>query len=181
MPRTMQVSDSVLIAADAHTIWEQVADPTQMPRWSRENTGARAAGRSGSGDAGGRPLAVGEVFDGTNRRGRARWVTECVVTASEPGRRFAFDVRGIGVRTPRVGSRIATWEYTFEPVDGGTLVTETWRDGRRGWPDPVAAVFDKLATGGRLFADFQRRNIARTLAAMKADFEQQPRRSAEPA
>jgi len=37
----------------------------------------------------------------------------------------------------------------------------------------VAAIFDKTATGGRLFSDFQRRNIKRTLAAMKADFESQ--------
>lgn len=32
-------------------------------------------------------------------------------------------------------------------------------------------VNDQAATGGRLFSDFQRRNIRRTPAAMKADFE----------
>ena len=53
---------------------------------------------------------------------------------------------------------------------GGTLVTETWSDRRR-WPDLVAARFDPLATGGRQFADFQRRNIGRTLARLKDDFE----------
>ena len=42
------------------------------------------------------------------------------------------------------------------------------------WPDWATAIFfDKTATGGRLFSDFQRRNIKRTLAAMKADLEGQ--------
>ncbi|MET0839252.1 MAG: SRPBCC family protein [Marmoricola sp.] len=166
MGRDMQVSDSVVIEADALTIYDQVADPTQMSRWSPENTGATTPGAE-------RPLEKGEVFDGSNKRGRARWNTECVVTAAEPGRRFAFVVRKIGPRRPFIPGQIASWEYTFEPVGDGTRVTETWTDRRRGWPDWAAAIFDKTATGGRLFSDFQRRNIARTLAAMKADFESQ--------
>ncbi len=171
MARDMRVSDSVIIGLDAESIYALVADPTQMPRWSPENTGADTG-------VAGRPLEVGEVFAGSNRRGRARWSTECVVTAAEPGRRFAFQVRKIGARTPLVPGRIASWEYTFEQVEGGARVTETWTDERRGWPDPVAAVFDRLATGGRTFADFQRGNIRRTLAAMKADLEDIPDRAA---
>lgn len=167
MPRDMQVSDSVVIDADAQTIYDQVADPTQMARWSPENTGATTSSI-------GRPLEVGEVFDGSNKRGRARWNTECIVVAAEPGRRFAFDVRKIGPGKPILRGRIASWQYTFTPTEGGTLVTETWTDLRRGWPDWAAAAFDKVATGGKLFCDFQRRNIARTLATMKADFERQP-------
>jgi uncharacterized protein YndB with AHSA1/START domain len=164
MSRDMQVSDSVVIQADPQTLYDQVADPTQMPRWSPENTGATTT-------EAGRPLLVGEVFDGRNKRGRARWSTECVVTVAEPGRRFGFDVRKIGPRKPLLSGRIASWEYAFEPVEGGTRVTETWRDHRTAWPDWAAALFDRTATGGRLFADFQRGNIKRTLAAMKADFE----------
>ncbi len=166
MGRDMQVSDNVVIEVDARTSYDQVADPTQMARWSPENTGATTASLD-------RPLQVGEVFDGSNKRGRARWSTECVVTAAEPGRRFAFDVRKIGPRKPILPGRIASWEYTFEPTEDGTRVTETWTDLRVGWPDWSAAIFDKVATGGRLFSDFQRRNIARTLAAMKSDFEDQ--------
>lgn len=164
MGREMQVSDTVVIDADAETIWAQVADPAQMPRWSRENTGATTPGP-------GRPLTVGERFDGTNKRGRATWITECVVVDSEPGRRFAFDVRKIGARTPKIRGRIATWAYDFEPVDGGTRVTETWTDGRSAWPDWVAAAFDRTVTGGKLFADFQKRNIRNTLRRMKTEFE----------
>ena len=166
MSRTMQVHGSVVVRACPDTIWRQVADPTQMSRWSPENTGATTP-------AVGTPLQVGERFAGTNRRGRARWVTECVVTDSVPGRRFAFDVRKIGARTPRVAGRIASWTYEFEPVEGGTRVTETWTDARP-WPDAVAAVLDRILTGGRSFADYQRGNIARTLDRLKTDIEQQP-------
>lgn len=164
MSRDLTVSDTVTIAAPAADIWDAVADPSQMPRWSPENT-------AGYVPVSGRALGVGESFVGANKRGRARWQTRCVVTASEPGRVFAFDVRQIGPRRPLITASIATWTYTFEATVTGTVVTETWKDGRRGWPDAVAAVFDKAVTGGQLFADFQRRNIARTLAALKADFE----------
>lgn len=160
----MQVRDSIVIAADAHTIYDQVADPSQMGRWSPENRGADVP-------TPGAPATVGTVFVGSNRRGRARWVTRCTVTEAEPGRRFAFDVHQIGPTRPLVTAPIASWSYDFESVEGGTRVTETWTDNRTKWPDWLAARFDKVVTGGRLFADFQRRNIARTLAQMKTDLE----------
>ncbi|MCH1865614.1 SRPBCC family protein [Nocardioides sp. CFH 31398] len=162
--RTMTVSDSVLIAADALELYSAVADPSQMPRWSPENTGATVPHP-------GRPLPEGASFVGTNQRGRARWSTRCVVTHAEPGRRFSFVVGEIGLRRPVVRGRIARWDWRFEEVVDGTLVTETWTDGRRRWPDRLAAGFDRVVTGGRTFPDFQRRNIARTLARLKADFE----------
>lgn len=164
MNREMSVSDSVVVRAEAAAIYAQVADPSQMGRWSPENTGATT-------HAVGSPLSVGDVFVGTNRRGRARWQTRCQVTAAEPGKHFAFRVFQIGLRRPLLKAPIATWDYAFEPVQDGTRVTETWHDDRRGWPDPVAAAFDKIVTGGRLFSDFQRRNISRTLASLKADLE----------
>ncbi len=88
-----------------------------------------------------------------------------------PASSFAFRVDRIGVTTPKVSAPIASWSYTFEPTATGTRVTETWRDSRRGWPDPVASAFDRVVTGGSRFCDFQRRNIARTLARLKADLE----------
>lgn len=164
MGRTMTVQDSVVIAADPLRIYRQVADPSQMGRWSPENTGATVP-------TPGEPASFGTSFVGTNKRGRARWSTRCTVTAAEPGERFAFDVRQIGPRKPIVRAGIASWEYTFERVEGGTRVTESWTDRRKGWPDLVAAVFDKTVTGGKRFSDFQRRNIERTLANLKADLE----------
>ncbi len=163
MSRDLSVSDSIEIAADAAVLWAQVADPTQMARWSPENTGATTSHPG--------VLTVGDTFVGANKRGRARWHTRCVVTESEPGRSFAFRVEAIGVRVPRLSAAIAAWSYAFEPTAAGTRVTETWKDGRRGWPDLAASAFDRVVTGGSLFSDFQRRNIARTLARLKADVE----------
>jgi polyketide cyclase/dehydrase/lipid transport protein len=162
--RTMTVQDSIVVDADPMTIYQLVADPSQMPRWSPENT-------AGDVPEPGSPATVGTTFVGSNKRGFARWQTRCRVTVSDPGERFAFDVFQIGLRTPFVQVRIASWAYEFEPVDGGTKVTETWTDGRRRWPDAMANTFDKIATGGRTFADFQCRNIAKTLANLKADLE----------
>jgi hypothetical protein len=164
MPRTMTVQDSIVVDADPMTIYRLVADPSQMPRWSPENT-------RGDVPEPGSPAAVGTEFIGSNQRGRARWRTRCRVTASEPGQRFTFDVVQFGVGTPMVRVRIATWDYVFEAVDGGTKVTETWTDGRSHWPDAVANFFDRFATGGRTFAEFQRRNIETTLTNLKADLE----------
>jgi uncharacterized protein YndB with AHSA1/START domain len=159
-PRT--VSDDVVVDAPPETLYALVADPAQMARWSPENTGATTT------HAG--PAEVGDRFVGTNRRGPATWVTESVVTAAEPGRRFAFTVRGWGVRQPSLRVRNASWEYRFEPVGDGTRVVETWTDDRP-WPDAVANVVDRVLTRGSTFAAFQRGNIRRTLDRLKADVE----------
>lgn len=158
MTRERTVSDSVVINVRPLVAWAAVSDVTQMGRWSPENTGARVGA--------GRPTQVGTTFMGTNKRGLFRWSTGCRVTAAVPGERFAFQVRRFG----KVPVRIATWAYDFEPVDGGTRVTETWTDDRP-WPDLVAKVFDRMATGGQLFADYQRGNIRRTLDRLKAELE----------
>jgi uncharacterized protein YndB with AHSA1/START domain len=163
MGRTTTVHDSVVVNADPMTIYRLVADPSQMPRWSPENTGADVP-EPGS------PATVGTTFVGTNKRGPARWQTRCRVTASDPGKRFAFDVFQFGPPVLMLRFRIATWDYEFEAVEGGTKVTETWTDGRR-WPDAMAYAIDRVATGGQTFADFQRRNIAKTLANLKTDLE----------
>ncbi|WP_210603788.1 SRPBCC family protein [Brevibacterium oceani] len=166
MTRIMQVSDSLVVKADAAALWEQVADPTQMPRWSPENTGASTPSAAG-------PLHEGDIFEGTNRRGPATWVTESVVTDSTPGKRFAFTVRRIGPRSPSIEGANASWAYDFEDLGGATRVTETWIDDRRKWPDALAWVFDHIVTRGKSFADFQRLNIRRTLTTLKDDFERE--------
>lgn len=164
MGREMSVSDTVVIdGITPGAAYAEVSDVTQMGRWSPENLGAET-------DAPAEAAYVGMVFVGANKRGGFRWKTRCTVTEAEPGRRFAFRVHAFGTQVPWLRTRIATWGYTFEPVDGGTRVTETWTDDRR-WPDVAAAAFDRRATGGHLFADFQRRNIARTLKRLKAELE----------
>ncbi len=165
MPREMTVQDSVTIAGvSPEQVYAEISDPSRMGRWSPENKGAQI-------DTAGSPAPVGTTFVGKNARFGAKWHTRCVVTASDPGQRFAFDVRAIGIKKPRLRSLIATWEYRFEPVEDGTRVTESWTDGRRRWPTFAATAFDKTVTRGTTFAQWQRKNIAKTLANLKADLE----------
>ena len=161
----MSVSDSIIVNADAATIYEQISDPTRMGTWSPENRGATVKDKRDD-------SYVGMVFDGRNKRGCARWTTRCTVTAADRGRLFEFRVHSIGLKTPRIRGPVATWQYRFEAVPEGTRVTETWTDDRRSWPDFAAKVFDKIATG-TTFADFQRRNIHKTLNNLKTSFELQ--------
>lgn len=164
MSRALTVSDTVVVGVAPDVVYAALSDVQQMGRWSPENAGAELADPD-------RPVRVGTVFVGANTRGRARWCTRCVVTAAEPGRRFAFDVRAWGPRRQMVPVRVASWEYTFAPAVGGTLVTERWVDGRTRWPDWAAAVFDRVATGHDSFATFQRSNIRRTLDRLKRELE----------
>ncbi|PCG87326.1 polyketide cyclase [Streptomyces sp. WZ.A104] len=173
MPRTTSVADSIIIHASPAQVYEQLSDPTAMGRWSPENRGATVRGER-------RSAYVGMVFEGRNKRGVARWTTRCTVTAADPGERFAFRVHAIGLRRPRLRGPIATWEYRFEVVDGATRVTETWTDDRRSWPDFLAHAFDRVATGGKTFAQFQRGNIRTTLKRLKAALEDDVRGTIAP-
>lgn len=159
----MTVSDSVDIDVGADELYSLISDPTAMGRWSPENRGATVLNPAPDGAA-----FVGMTFEGRNKRGRARWVTRCTVTAAEPGRRFAFRAHTIGVKRPRLRGANASWEYRFEPISGDrTTVTETWTDDRTSWPDPLVAVFDRIVTSGKTFPEFQRANIRSTLDAFK--------------
>lgn len=160
----MSVFDSIYIAVDPLVVYRQLSDPTLMGRWSPENLGATVREPRES-------SYVGMEFEGVNKRGLAKWVTRCVVTAADPGERFAFRVEAIGVRKPRFRGAIASWEYRFAPEDGGTRVTETWTDDRGGWPNAAVQVFDRIATGGDLFSQFQAKNIHRTLRNLKKQLE----------
>ena len=169
MPRTFTVSESIDIAADPLTVYAKVSDPTLTRHWSPENRGATMQPSADSAK-----MQVGTVFDGHNERFGFRWTTECVVTAAEPGERFAFKVRAWGVFKPLIKVSVASWEYTFEATDDGTRVTETWTDGRRSWPDALTAVVDPVLTGTPSFSVFNRRNIRITLKNLKAAIENAP-------
>jgi hypothetical protein len=163
MTREMTVSDSIVVDADADTLYAAISDPTRMGSWSPENLGAVVEEPREA-------AYVGMVFDGRNKRGRAKWVTRCTVTVADPGSAFEFRVHAIGVKSPSLKAPNATWRYDFETVPGGTEVTETWTDDRRKWPDAVALIFDKIVTSGKTFPQFQRRNIAKTLANLQKHY-----------
>jgi uncharacterized protein YndB with AHSA1/START domain len=147
------VRDSIDIAAPAQTLYEMVSDVTRMPEWSPEQSAAKWVG----GAAG---PAVGAKFRGTNRNGIRRWSTSCIVTAADPGSRFAFRVSDLGLS-------VADWSYEFEPTPTGCRVTESTLD-RRGFlirvgGGPVTGVYDR--------ATHNLEGIRATLAALKAAAE----------
>ena len=160
----MSVSGSITIEVSPEEAYDAVSDVRQMGRWSPENRGARIDGAF-------KAAYVGMRFVGDNKRGPATWQTGCIVTAADRGRRFAFDVNRYGKGRLMLPVSVASWSYDFRPVDGGTLVTEAWTDGRTLWPDVATRLFDPIATRRASFAEFQEGNIRRTLARLKKELE----------
>jgi hypothetical protein len=111
----MQGSVTVHMAATPERIWDLVSDVTRIGSFSPETFEAEwLDGATGP--------AVGARFKGhvkRNGKGPTYWTT-CVVTASEPGREFAF-----GVGPP--GKALNTWSYHLAPAGDGTDVTESFR------------------------------------------------------
>ncbi|WP_405138297.1 SRPBCC family protein [Nocardia sp. NBC_01388] len=112
----MQGSVTVRMAAPAEEIWRLVSDITNTGKFSPETFAAEWVG-------GATAPAVGVKFRGhVNRNGWGlKYWTVCRIIACEPGREFAFTVLGPG------GMEINTWRYVFEPVEGGTDVTESFQ------------------------------------------------------
>lgn len=104
----------------------------------------------------GRAVQPGTVFTGHNRNGSHRWSTRCTVTDAEPGRRFAFDVRYVGLP-------IARWQYDIAAADGGCRVTESTWDRRPGWFRKVAGT--ATGVGDRAAANAE--HIRLTLQRLK--------------
>jgi hypothetical protein len=111
----MQDSVTVHMAATPERIWKLVSDVTRIGSYSPETFEAEwLDGATGP--------AVGARFRGhvkRNGKGPIYWTT-CTVTASEPGREFAF---GVGP----TNRPLNTWRYRLEPSGNGTDVTESFR------------------------------------------------------
>jgi len=142
------VSVSRVIAVQPEQLYGLVSDLPRMGEWSPENTGGKWKG-SATGPA------VGAKFVGANRNGSKQWTTLCTVTEATLGKVFGFDVTAAGFK-------VASWRYDFEPVGGGTRVTETWTDNRgvlaRLLGKPVSGVGDRAA--------HNRAGMERTLQAL---------------
>jgi len=104
------------IAAAPEKLWGLVSDVTRMGEWSPETVGCEWVGDRKE------PVA-GARFKGRNQSGWRKWSTVCTVVEAAPGKSFAFDVRAGPFD-------ISRWEYTCEPADGGTRVTESWTERR---------------------------------------------------
>jgi len=157
----MQDSATVQVDAPPERVWALVSDITNTGRFSPETFEAEWID-SATGPA------VGARFRGHVRRtgllaklGVAYW-TKCTVTASEPGREFAFVVG-----TPE--RSMITWSYRFEPDgSGGTNVTESYA-----LADNAAAHgYWKVAGKGR--AKVNADGMRDTLERVKAVAEESP-------
>jgi hypothetical protein len=110
MALDMQGSASTHIDAQPEAIYAVVSDVTRMGEWSPERAGAEwAEGFDGP--------TVGAQFHGHNKRNGNEWTTPNTILVADAGREFAWVVG-----TPDF--QVCRWRFTFEPRDGGTLVTE---------------------------------------------------------
>ena len=106
---SLTFSDSVVVARSPEELYDLVSDVTHMGDWSPVCRACWWEEEGGS-------ARVGAWFGGRNELPERTWETRSEVVAAERGREFAFVVNGT----------IARWGYTFEPVDGGTQLTESW-------------------------------------------------------
>ncbi|HEX3979858.1 MAG TPA: SRPBCC family protein [Acidimicrobiales bacterium] len=103
------------IRATAEKVYDLVADLPRMGEWSPECQQVEWT------DGSTEPV-VGATFVGHNKGGPAglmRWSRRGRVLAAERGRSFAFV-------TEEGGRESTEWRYTFEQVEGGTRVTESY-------------------------------------------------------
>jgi len=114
MPTPQRGCESIEIAAPPEVVYDLLADITRMGEWSPECyrcvwlDGATAA-------------EVGTRFRGHNRLGPYRWERTAVITAADRGSKFSFTTLD-----GRTGREETEWQYVFEPLPSGTLVTESF-------------------------------------------------------
>lgn len=113
--------DTVSVERVVKAIPEQVFELLATPSRHREFDGSGTLRDAYSGPG---RLSAGAVFGMDMRMGGAYQMTNTVVEFEE-GRRIAWQPRPTSaVAAKAIGGRI--WRYELEPVEGGTLVRETW-------------------------------------------------------
>ncbi|HEU5242329.1 MAG TPA: SRPBCC family protein [Ornithinibacter sp.] len=138
-----------LVPASADVIFDLLADPAGHAQI--DGGGSVLAARSG-----GRRLALGDRFGMDMRLGVA-YSTRNTVVELEENRRIAWQTTASGAPGVVLGGRV--WRYVLEPVEGGTLVTESWDLTTEKWlSKPVVKITMSAST---------RRNMERTLARIE--------------
>ncbi len=147
-------SDSVVVARSPEDVYDLVCDITRMGEWSPvcvqcwwdEGDGPR----------------VGARFTGRNELPDRTWETRSTVVAAQRPSEFAWEV----------GAGFVRWGYTFEDVEGGTRLTESWEF----LPAGIAMFHEKYGERGAEEIEKRTRlaheGIPATLAAIKAGAEQ---------
>ncbi len=105
-----------LIPAPASKIFDLIADPSRHQEIDGSGTVREAKGGS-------ERLALGSTFGMSMKMG-VPYSMQSKVIEFEEDRLLAWQTRGPGRIGSMVGGRI--WRYELEPVEGGTLVKESW-------------------------------------------------------
>lgn len=165
MEREWVAEESIVVRAEPKQVYEAVADPRKMARWSPEVFAVWVRGRA---------VRQGLRFVGFNRRGWRVWFTNCQVSTAVPGEVFAFRVASFGIP-------VALWGYRLEPLppqtpggEGSTRLTEYWEDLRRDHRGAgVVALLGKVFTGVRADdrAPVNRDGMRATLGRIKVALE----------
>lgn len=151
-------SQQIVINADPGRIYDLVSDLPRMGEWSPECERVEWTGGSTT-------AAEGARFVGHNRGGpfrRVRWSRHGRVLVADPGREFAFV-------TEEGGRESTVWRYRFEPVEGGTRVTESYEVR---WIPAWARIIDVPANRHREL----REAMSYTLRRLQAEAESRPGR-----
>lgn len=106
-----------LIPAPAARIFDLLADPSRHPLIDGSGT-VIAPTRAGS-----RHLGLGDAFGMSMKMG-VGYSTRNVVIELEPDRLIAWQTLAAAPLDKVLTGRV--WRYELEPVDGGTIVRETW-------------------------------------------------------
>lgn len=138
-----------LIPAPAERIFDLLADPARHREFDGSGTLVQSRSR------GPRRLALGDTF-GMDMRWGVPYASRNVVSEYEENRLIAWRT----VFHPALAALLAgrTWRYELTPVEGGTLVRETWDLGTEG-------ILGRPAV--RRLAALTRANMARTLERLE--------------
>ena len=135
-----------LIPAPAAAIFDLLADPSRHAQI--DGSGTVIAPTS----AGSRRLGLGDTFGMSMKLG-VPYSTRNVVVEFEPDRLIAWQTLAAAPLDKVVTGRV--WRYELEPVEGGTIVRETWDISREA---PLSRPVVR-----RMMASSTRENMARTL------------------
>ena len=105
-----------VIPAPPEAIFDLIADPAR--HHDIDGSGTVRDAKQGSAR-----LAMGSTFGMSMKMGIPYSMNSTVIEFDE-NRRLAWQTRGPGIVGKVLGGRI--WRYELEPVDGGTLVKESW-------------------------------------------------------
>ncbi len=112
-----QVTVQRLIPAPANVIFDLLADPSRHAEFDGSGHVVKPTSN------GSRRLTAGDRFGMEMKRG-AGYKMLNVVYEFDTDRLIAWQTIAPGIAGKFVGGR--RWRYDLEPVDGGTMVSETW-------------------------------------------------------